>query len=236
MEEKIIVEVAFKLEKKLDYYEIFESIARYLGEELGSSNIQVDSVLMDTLGSKFGKSETADDVIKINIGEVTNVRTEIAKFNITIDPNSEEGWHQTNNGFSITYTDHNGIKKRVGSSENPEVYWYPEQTDIDSCSGEIVSKKINKTITNSYCSIQCEEGYIENGKEYKPFTTQMKVNGLADGVKEFTLPSGAGFIAEVTLKTNIKCTYKFDTSRYNAEYSTLEKEISQLESEIENLK
>lgn len=225
-----------KCENMNSYSQIYNEIKKQVETELGSSNIQVDSILMDTLGSNFGKSETADDVIKINIGEVTNVRTEIAKFNITINPNSEEGWHPTNNGFSITYTDHNGIQKRVGSSENPEVYWYPEQTDIESCSGEIKSPPITKTITNSYYSIQCKEGYTENGKKYESFTTAMKVNDLADGVKEFTLPSGAGFIAEVTLKTNIKCTYKFDTSRYNTEYSTLEKEISQLESEIENLK
>ena len=225
-----------RCENMSSYSQIYDKIAKQLKIELGSSNIQVDSTLMDTLGSKFGKSETADDVIKINIGEVTNVRTEIAKFNITIDPNSEEGWYPTNNGFSITYTDHNGIQKRVGSSENPEVYWYPEQTGINSCSGEMESPKITKTITNSYYSVQCEEGYTENGQKYPNFTTAMKVNGLDDGVKEFTLPSGAGFIAEVTLKTNIKCTYRFDTARYNKEYNALEQEINQLENEIEILK
>ncbi len=214
----------------------FKDVANVILGEISSVRTDANVNLLDKLGSSFTESDSLLDQKEINIKDISKIEKTTEPFYVKINPASETSWHSTNDGFFISYVDKDNISRKLNCSINPEVYWIQEKEDIDSCSGEIKSPKITKTITNSYYSIHCEEGYTENGKKYENFTTAMKVNSLDDGVEEFTLPSGAGFTAEVSLKTNIRCTYKFDASRYNSEYATLEREIAQLEKEIESLK
>lgn len=225
-----------------EYTARFIEVAKKILSDPALNVTTVSSELSDEIGGNFsitdanGNSIITDNIKKFNIGNIPESGVSLEPFYININPASKTDWHKTNESFHLTYTLSDGTEKKINCDDNPEVYWVQEKEDIDSCSGEIKSPKITKTITNSYYSIHCEEGYTENGKKYENFTTAMKVNSLDDGVEEFTLPSGAGFTAEVSLKTNIRCTYKFDASRYNSEYATLEREIAQLEKEIESLK
>ena len=214
----------------------FKDVANVILGEISSVRTDTNVNLLDKLGASFTESDSSLDQKEITIKDISKIEQTTEPFYVKINPASEKGWHSTNDGFFISYVDKDNISRKLNCSINPEVYWIQEKEDIDSCSGEIKSPKITKTITNSYYSIHCEEGYTENGQKYPNFTTAMKVNNLDDGVKEFNLPSGAGFTAEVTLKTNIKCTYRFDTARYNKEYNALEQGISQLEREIASLK
>ena len=217
----------------------FLHFANIITQEINNVSTNSNAYLYDKLGNSFTISDNslAQHEKEIIIDNITTTESATAPFYITINQASEKGWHPTNDGFTMSYIDKDNNPIKIGSSVNSEVYWIQPKTDIDSCSGEIEQDApIVKTIKNSYYSIHCEEGYTENGKKYPNFTTAMKVNNLDDGVKEFNLPSGAGFTAEVSLKTNIKCTYNFKAGEYNKDYNNLEQEISKLDREIESLK
>ena len=66
---------------------------------------------------------------------VTNQITEITKdkitisFDIEINKDAPTGWHQTNAGFKLEYTDASGEKQIINCSEDPYVYWVQAQYD-----------------------------------------------------------------------------------------------------------
>jgi len=66
---------------------------------------------------------------------ITNQITEITKnkvtisFDIEINKDAPTGWHQTNAGFALEYTDPSGEKQTITSNEDPYVYWVQAKYD-----------------------------------------------------------------------------------------------------------
>ena len=84
--------------------------------------------LKDHLGGKFtftiGDSNVTDNgrSYTYNIGDIKEEGTKFSFF-IDIDQDSPTGLYDTNDGFTLSYTDANGISKELPCSTNPQVYW-----------------------------------------------------------------------------------------------------------------
>ena len=103
-----------------DVAKIFADLAKTISKSSAGTNATVT----DNIGGKFnivgkdGKVMTSDVLT-----EITENETTILSFDIQIDPDTETGWHKTNEGFSLVYTDSNGEEQTISSTKDPEVYW-----------------------------------------------------------------------------------------------------------------
>ena len=102
----------------------FKTIFDNINVSLAGTNAS----LKDNLGGKFtftiGDSNVTDNgrSYTYNIGDIKEEGTKFSFF-IDIDQDSPTGLYDTNDGFTLSYTDANGISKELPCSTNPQVYW-----------------------------------------------------------------------------------------------------------------
>ena len=102
----------------------FETIFDNINVSLAGTNAS----LKDNLGGKFTFTISDSNVTDngrsytYNIGDIKEEGTKFSFF-IDIDQDSPTGLYDTNDGFTLSYTDANGISKELPCSTNPQVYW-----------------------------------------------------------------------------------------------------------------
>lgn len=79
-----------------------------------------DVKLTDNLGNKF---TLASGNTTLTLKKITKSWQSLGNFYINIDQKVDTGWYETNDGFSLIYTDYKGKTKTITSDKNPEVYW-----------------------------------------------------------------------------------------------------------------
>ncbi|MCI7241945.1 MAG: MucBP domain-containing protein, partial [Bacilli bacterium] len=103
-----------------DVAAIFADLAKTISKSSAGTNATVT----DNVGGKFNIVDKDGKVMTSDVlTEITEDETTILSFDIQIDPDTETGWHKTNEGFSLVYTDSNGEEQTISSTKDPEVYW-----------------------------------------------------------------------------------------------------------------
>lgn len=99
-------------------------------EEISTANAATNAVLTDNIGGKFTLTtdKTSRSYVSEPIANITEEGTTLSFF-IEIDKDSETGWHNTNEGFELKYTDANGKEQILKGEENPQVYWVQNTYD-----------------------------------------------------------------------------------------------------------
>ena len=101
-----------------------------IAEEIGTANAATNAILTDNLGGQF--TLTTDAEAKSYVSDtITNITEEgtTLSFYVDIDQDSTTGWHDTNAGFKLEYTDYKGEKQTLECNENPQVYWVQNTYD-----------------------------------------------------------------------------------------------------------
>ena len=102
----------------------FKTIFDNINVSLAGTNAN----LKDNLGGKstftISDSNVTDNgrSYTYNIGDIKEEGTKFSFF-IDIDQDSPTGLYDTNDGFTLSYTDANGISKELPCGTNPQVYW-----------------------------------------------------------------------------------------------------------------
>ena len=87
-----------------------------------------DATLTDNMGADFdvqtssGFDVVGDDALSVHIDKLDD-ETRTFTIRVKIDPYASTGWHKTNDGFTLTYTDENGNEQTITPENDPEVYW-----------------------------------------------------------------------------------------------------------------
>lgn len=103
-----------------DVAAIFADLAKTMSKSSAGTNATVT----DNVGSKFNIVDKDGKVMTSDVlTEITEDETTILSFDIQIDPDTATGWHKTNEGFNLVYTDSNNEVKTISSTKDPEVYW-----------------------------------------------------------------------------------------------------------------
>ena len=116
-----------------DYYKFTNSsgIGATLAElanQISESAAGTNATLVDNLGAAFTVTGNDGTSYTHNIGEIGETNAPI-EFEIEIDPNSPTGMYDTNDGFTLSYTDPEGQTQTLDCDKNPQVYWEgPEYT------------------------------------------------------------------------------------------------------------
>ena len=98
-----------------------------IAEEISTANAGTNAQLTDKLGNAFSFVDgNGNTYTSSNISEITEEGTSFS-FNIKIDENSSNGWHPTNNGFILKYTNYKGEEVTLNSESDPLVYWEAKQ-------------------------------------------------------------------------------------------------------------
>ena len=145
-----------------------------IAEEIGTANAGANAVLTDNIGGQFTLTTDTEarSYISEEIPTITEEGTNIT-FYVDIDKDSTTGWHDTNAGFKLEYTDYKGEKQTLEYSENPQVYWVQNTYDYvvnyykDSFNNLIKSetrKAPNGTIINE--SNVDRDKYLPEGYEF----------------------------------------------------------------------
>ena len=131
-----------------------------------------NATLIDNIGGKFklvtnvSNNGSYDEENNAYQGEVIEKITKDAinyTFDIEIDPDAETGWHQTNAGFKLVYTDNNGNEQTINSSEDPYVYW---------------KQREYKYIVNYYKDSISANNKIASDERYAPNGTVINVENV----------------------------------------------------------
>ena len=101
-----------------------------MAEELSKTYAGTNATISDGIESEFtyeGNGNFVQDPnnpqeVTCNIGNITEEGTTCG-FDVTIDPNVETGWYDTNTHASITYTKLDGTTGTVTLPSSPKVYW-----------------------------------------------------------------------------------------------------------------
>ena len=102
----------------------FKTIFDNINVSLAGTNAS----LKDNLGGKFTFTISDSNVTDngrsytYNIGDIKEEGTKFSFF-IDIDQDSPTGLYDTNDGFTLSYTDANGISKELPCGTNSQVYW-----------------------------------------------------------------------------------------------------------------
>ena len=103
-----------------DVAAIFADLAKTISKSSAGTNATVT----DNVGGKFNVVDKDGKVMTSDVlTEITEDETTILSFDIQINPDTETGWHKTNEGFNLVYTDSNNEAKIISSTKDPEVYW-----------------------------------------------------------------------------------------------------------------
>jgi hypothetical protein len=98
-----------------------------IAEEISTANAGTNAQLTDKLGNAFSFVDgNGNTYTSSNISEITEEGTSFS-FNIKIDEDSSNGWHPTNNGFILKYTNYKGEEVTLNSESDPLVYWEAKQ-------------------------------------------------------------------------------------------------------------
>ena len=98
-----------------------------IAEEISTANAGTNAQLTDKLGNAFSFVDgNGNTYTSSTIGEITEEGTSFS-FNIKIDEDSSNGWHPTNNGFILKYTNYKGEEVTLNSESDPLVYWEAKQ-------------------------------------------------------------------------------------------------------------
>ena len=131
-----------------------------IAEEISTANAGTNAQLTDKLGNAFSFVDgNGNTYTSSNISEITEEGTSFS-FNIKIDENSSNGWHPTNNGFILKYTNYKGEEVTLNSESDPLVYWEAKQYNY------VIKYYLNDTNGNPIA--------IENGTA--PLNEEIKVN------------------------------------------------------------
>ena len=103
-----------------DVAAIFADLAKTISKSSAGTNATVT----ENVGGKFNVVDKDGKVMTSDVlTEITEDETTILSFDIQINPDTETGWHKTNEGFNLVYTDSNNEAKIISSTKDPEVYW-----------------------------------------------------------------------------------------------------------------
>ena len=131
-----------------------------IAEEISTANAGTNAQLTDKLGNAFSFVDgNGNTYTSSNISEITEEGTSFS-FNIKIDENSSNGWHPTNNGFILKYTNYKGEEVTLNSESDPLVYWEAKQYNY------VIKYYLNDTNGNPIAT--------ENGTA--PLNEEIKVN------------------------------------------------------------
>ena len=131
-----------------------------IAEEISTANAGTNAQLTDKLGNAFSFVDgNGNTYTSSNISEITEEGTSFS-FNIKIDENSSNGWHPTNNGFILKYTNYKGEEVTLNSESDPLVYWEAKQYNY------VIKYYLDDTNGNPIA--------IENGTA--PLNEEIKVN------------------------------------------------------------
>ena len=150
--------------------DVFNNIAT----TISTANAGINAVLTDNIGGKFTLTtdKTSRSYVSEPIANITEEGTTLSFF-VEIDKDSETGWHNTNEGFELKYTDANGKEQTLKGEENPQVYWVQNTYDYvvnyykDSFNNKIASetrKAPNGTVINE--SNVERDKYLPEGYEF----------------------------------------------------------------------
>ena len=194
-----------------NYQEIFQKIKDEIIKNEQINAVLVAGEIIDNIGNKFSIVDEGGISKTINIKQITKNYAKVLEnnFEIAIDPSSN-GWNSTNSGFSLTYNKDKSIK----SNDNPEVYWEPENKDLQSCSDGATIKDISNISTSKYYTVTCEQGY----DTLEGFQANLNINTLNKGTKYFKINYATGFPINLVMSNNIRCTYHFDIESFNDDY------------------
>ena len=166
-----------------------------------------NATLTDNLGGSFRVvgTENYGGVKKSDtIASITDSGYKF-EFDIEIDPDTTTGWHNTNDGFKLEYTDAAGNAAEVIGTEDPYTYWVQKQYNYtvnyykDSTSGELLATETRQAPKNTVINQDNVEKnkYLERageGYEFKNTSpTSIKIDGSGTqvinviyGLEEFT--------------------------------------------------
>ena len=131
-----------------------------IAEEISTANAGTNAQLTDKLGNAFSFVDgNGNAYTSSTIGEITEEGTSFS-FNIKIDEDSSNGWHPTNNGFILKYTNYKGEEVTLNSESDPLVYWEAKQYNY------VIKYYLNDTNGNPIAT--------ENGTA--PLNEEIKVN------------------------------------------------------------
>ncbi len=233
-----------------DFERFFLEVAEGIAGESGGT--RVVSPLEDKLGEYF---QLADDTLRtktFDVGDFGNSSSGVTTdpFNIVIDENASTGWHDTNSGFSLTYTDTSGKEVTINCNTNPQLYWVRSDHRVPGCAGETSANDedievgegkesiydINKTV--KYYEIECLEGYKENGIDKPGYKVTFNINNLYNARKKLEdqpthFSSGAvGFPIKIDIEANVKCRYYFNSDEFRKNYTAAENDKKSNETAI----
>ena len=204
------------------YLEMFDDVADKIVEDAGSATT-FDAILTDYVGNSFYFSDSYSPTKTFKFESITETLQTTDPFYIQIDEYADDGWHETNASFNLSYTTSEGEEKTITCNENPEVYWIQQKLEIKSCSGVATSDTIKMGDSDEYEYYEkvCYEGYLRDNKYYNGFSVGIKINNLPDGTIAFGIEGGLGFPANINISTNLMCQYKFDYEKFNEDYSEI---------------
>ena len=174
----------------------FETIFDNINVSLAGTNAS----LKDNLGGKFTFTISDSNVTDngrsytYNIGDIKEEGTKFSFF-IDIDQDSPTGLYDTNDGFTLSYTDANGISKELPCGTNPQVYWeqntYPyeiryykdEITNVNDATtylGNVKGQAAHNANINVSLTKYIPEGYVSLATNPTSLTVDKTKENIVD--------------------------------------------------------
>jgi len=103
-----------------------------IAQSITNLNAGTDVTIKDNIGGSFSLANNSTNTsVSLTLDEITTSYQQVGEtFTIKIDPDSETGWHDTNDGFTLTYTDANDeTHENIPFNTNPSVYWVQNEYD-----------------------------------------------------------------------------------------------------------
>ncbi len=232
-----------------DWTSLLEGFAKDVKENTNGQI--VTSELRDKIGSSFYlEDEDAGRYQNFDIGEITKDGLKTSPFSITIDDYAKDGWHETNENVTLSYTykneEGNAVQKKINISKSPEVYWIQPRLDFSGCIGDNeMSSRTSDSDEFKYWKKNCVEGYLNNNRSsasgYKVSLNMKKYNMdkkqyeyLTASEKKGFETNNLGFMVEANISTNVRCTYTFDFKTYKEDWDSFSEYINDLKTMIAN--
>ena len=204
-----------------------ETVAKSIENEL--DKVAYSGEITDTFGSDFSIQKD-DEVIKEQVITLETLNTETTPFTINIDNEASTGWHETNDGFKLTYQKGKEIKT-ITSYINPEMYWEGDgKTKFDSCHDALTyndeaswstSRTDPDTISHTFYQLSCEE----------KLDLDVNIHEQEIGTRSFDLKDGLGVTTTSEYKSNMVCKYEFDKELYDSELDRSQERIDWFEAQ-----
>lgn len=153
--------------------------------------------IVDQLGSAF---TLVDGSTTLTLDTIVESWTSLGSFDITIDPDSSNGWYPTNDGFLVTYQDHKGVLKEFSCEDDPEVLW--EQDEYEYTVRYHFNHHLDPSFTQILSGVFQDIVYA---KDY--YLEYINSNGLsdknqADQTEYFLDPDNDSNFSDMTVSSN----------------------------------